>query len=107
MALSSARAGCGYKAEHKPGAGAKGGELRNQDAKIEQTRGVVRHRANDQLQPVAVTTGITDGSVTQIVSEELIEETPVVVGWMTVDATAQTANPFVPRMKSNKRDNKP
>lgn len=63
--------------------------------------------ANDQLQPVAVTTGITDGSVTQIVSEELIEETPVVVGWMTVDATAQPANPFVPRMKSNKRDNKP
>jgi HlyD family secretion protein len=63
--------------------------------------------ANDQLQPVAVTMGITDGSMTQISSEGLIEDSLVVTGRLTEEAAAQTSNPFVPKMKSNKRDRKP
>ncbi len=74
---------------------------------IDSQSAVIWMVANDQLQPVAVTMGITDGSMTQISSEGLIEDTLVAIGRITEDAAAQTSNPFVPKMKSNKRDRKP
>ncbi|HVP09900.1 MAG TPA: efflux RND transporter periplasmic adaptor subunit, partial [Phycisphaerae bacterium] len=56
------------------------------------------------VRPVRVTTGLSDGSQTEIQSDSLTEDTPVVIGEAVRSATGnETTNPFTPQVFGNRR----
>ncbi|MEW6443287.1 MAG: efflux RND transporter periplasmic adaptor subunit [bacterium] len=58
------------------------------------------------LQPIPVSVGLTDGTMTEIRGDGLEEGTPVVVGEQSLDekaATPPTSSPFTPRIDRSKR----
>jgi HlyD family secretion protein len=54
------------------------------------------------VRPLNVRVGMSDGLVTEIVSGELQEGTPVVVGESTEENTADSSNPFAPKLPTKK-----
>lgn len=59
-----------------------------------------------KLREIPVEIGISNGSMVEIKSGDLHPDLSLAIGYPTQSAT-QASNPFVPRMKSNKRDAKP
>ena len=61
-------------------------------------------RDGEFVRPVKVFTGLTDGSQTEIISNELPEGTEVVIGTVQRgDNAATTPNPFTPQMFGGKK----
>jgi hypothetical protein len=54
------------------------------------------------LRQIEVTTGISEGSYTEVKSSELTEKTQVVVGETVRAEDAVVSNPFVPKMPGTK-----
>ncbi|HEX9884807.1 MAG TPA: efflux RND transporter periplasmic adaptor subunit [Desulfobaccales bacterium] len=70
-------------------------------ARGEQKRGVVWVPQGALVRPVKVTPGLSDGSMTEVQSAELKEETPVVVGEMEKQENGKAApgsSPFTPQL---------
>ncbi len=59
-----------------------------------------------RLRKVPVETGVSNGSMVEIQSDILQEGFMVAIGYP-IPTSSQASNPFVPRMRSNKRDAKP
>jgi HlyD family secretion protein len=54
------------------------------------------------VHPIKVRVGLSDGLATEIVSGELQERTPVVVGEMDIAAKPDSSNPFAPKLPAKK-----
>src|SRR5262249_14963550 len=67
-------------------------------------RGTVWVRDGDFVRPVKVAIGLTDGSMTEITSADLQENTDVVIGTVQRgDNASSTSNPFTPQMFGGKK----
>ena len=68
-----------------------------------QNRGRVWVRDDGFLQPVKVTIGLTDGSLTEVQSDTLKEGTEIVTGESVRGETEETTNPFAPKLFGPRR----
>ncbi len=77
----------------------KGGKPANAGKKKTPIRRAIWIPEGDQVRPIYVTRGLTDGSLTEVSSPELKEGMPVVVGEVekTAASTSSGGSPFTPR----------
>jgi HlyD family secretion protein len=61
---------------------------------------------SDGLRPIQVEAGISDGSFVAVEGDGIQEGTVAVIGYKSVESS-QASNPFVPKMRSNKRGTEP
>jgi HlyD family secretion protein len=80
-------------------------EAANNDLSIASTDPTVWLVESGKLRGVPVQVGISDGSLVEITSSELTSNCQTATGYLAKSFT-QASNPFVPRMKSNKREAK-
>ncbi len=80
-------------------------EAVSNDLSIDQTEPTVWLVESGKLRGVPVQVGISDGSMVEITSSELTLNCQAATGYL-AKSIAQASNPFVPRMKSNKRAEK-
>jgi HlyD family secretion protein len=66
-------------------------------------RGTLWVEDGGYVRPIKVRTGLSDGTVTEIVSGEVEEETAVVVGEARPNGDGGTVNPFTPQINRNKQ----
>jgi HlyD family secretion protein len=71
---------------------------KRKDKREEQRTGLVWVQYGEQVKPLKVNVGITNGSMTEISGDEIKEDMEVITGQNTAEKVASAANPFTPQI---------